>query len=45
MHTRTVEPLVVLNVIEHVKLLILLLESLVDVIILALMTVGGTPHA
>ncbi len=46
MHTRTVEPLVVHNVIERIKLLILLLlESLVDVIIPALTTVEGTPRA
>ena len=45
MHTRTVEPLVVHNDVERIKLLILLLESLVNVIILALMTVEGTPHA
>jgi len=46
MHTRTVEPLVVHNVIERIKLLILLLlESLVDVIIPALMTVEGTLRA
>ena len=46
MHTRTIEPLVVHNVVERVKLLILhFLESLVDVIIPALMTVEGTPRA
>ena len=46
MHTRTIEPLVVHNVVERVKLLILhFLESLVDVIIPALMTVEGTPCA
>ena len=46
MHTRTVEPLVVHNSIDRVKLLILLLlESLVDVIIPALTTVEGMPPA
>jgi hypothetical protein len=45
MHTRTVEPLVVHNAVDCVKLLILLLESLVDVIIPALTTVEGTPRA
>ena len=46
MHTRTIEPLVVHNVVERAKLLILhFLELLVDVIIPALMTVEGTPCA
>ncbi len=48
MHTRTVEPLVVHNVVKRVSvklLILLLLESLVDVIIPALTTVEGTPRA